>query len=325
MQPSPSPTQLDRRRLRDEIIFSDFTQVKLPAIPPVPGQISNGESRYLYWLISQAYMGLGAVVELGTWLGCSTVHLAAGLRDSGVGRKLHSYDLFVWGGDADNRKSGLELEKGADFMPWFLKNIEPLREWIEVQKGSFSRIDWSPEERVEILFLDGPKTEPVIRDSLRIFGPALIPGESMLVFQDYQHPPSYDIPLAVHRLGRKLQLRHAIESGGTVSFALQEPIEPEDVAPGQLGAAGWTVGQAREAWEQILGALQEGPVLERLRSACALHLCDLGEVEAALETLRGVTFNMRLHHGWKNWGRNPKFTARYQPLIELYQNELTED
>ena len=61
---------------------SDFREVTLPDLPKVPGMISNSDRRYLYWLASQGYTGTGAVVEVGTWLGLSTIHLGADSLDA---------------------------------------------------------------------------------------------------------------------------------------------------------------------------------------------------------------------------------------------------
>ena len=109
--------------------------MKLPILPEVPGQISSGESRYLYWLISEGYTGSGAIVELGTWLGKSTIHLAAGLRDSGYKGTLFSYDNFIWGGSIDNKKSGFDLPQR--YLPYQTCHRR-FQQWV--RHGVFRRI-----------------------------------------------------------------------------------------------------------------------------------------------------------------------------------------
>src|SRR6185369_14134011 len=93
---TPEPEQALRLAERQRPRFSDFSDVKLPSLPDVPGMISEAEGRYLYWLTSQTYTGRGTVVEVGTWLGRSTIHLAAGLRDAGHPDALHCFDQFLW-------------------------------------------------------------------------------------------------------------------------------------------------------------------------------------------------------------------------------------
>lgn len=44
----------------------------------VPGMLTDEERRYYQW-IGRFYAGVGEVVELGCWLGCSTLHALHGL------------------------------------------------------------------------------------------------------------------------------------------------------------------------------------------------------------------------------------------------------
>src|SRR5258705_14025525 len=83
-----SPAQRSRLECRNRFAVLDLSQLTLPALPDVPGMINETEARYLYWLTSQAYAGAGAVVEVGTWLGRSTLHLAAGLQEAGFPCRL---------------------------------------------------------------------------------------------------------------------------------------------------------------------------------------------------------------------------------------------
>src|SRR5262245_37306529 len=89
----PSPPH---RRSAAVATCSTYDDVVLPPLPPVPGMVTDAECRYLYWLASTHYRGRGAVVEVGTWLGRSTLHLAAGLRDAGFPEALDCYDQYVW-------------------------------------------------------------------------------------------------------------------------------------------------------------------------------------------------------------------------------------
>ncbi len=299
---------------------SDFTDVVLPTdIPPVPGQISNGEQRYIYALVSHLYRGEGAVVELGAWLGLSTVFLAAGLRDShapGVkSEKVHTFDAFVWGGGLDNDKSGLDLARGDDFMPKFLEFTKSLAPFIQARKANFLKLDWPADQPVEILFLDGPKTAKLLKGAMRTFATALMPGRSYLVCQDYQHPPSYETPLCFALLKEKVKLSHALTSGGTVSFTLEQPLTPEDVEFDAVLNQQWDKCSIEDVWETILAPL-EGPVLERLKCAKALHLCKSGFADEAVAVIKTVEMNPRLAAGWKNWALNPAMRAAYRPLFE---------
>jgi len=55
----------------------------LPPLPRVPTMLTPEERLYLHWLGAVVWSGRGCVVEIGPWLGGSTVCLAAGMRASG--------------------------------------------------------------------------------------------------------------------------------------------------------------------------------------------------------------------------------------------------
>lgn len=306
---------------REVVVQSDYAEILVPPLPQVPSMISSGESRYLYWLTSQCYTGAGAVVEVGTWLGCSTLHLAAGLRDSGTGANLHCFDNFVWCGTSDNEKSGMNMPSGADFQPHFLRNIAPLQDRISVTRAEFSAIRWPQDQPIEILFLDGPKTAAHLSACLSAFRGALVPGFTLIVFQDYQHPMSFDLPLSVQTLGGALALRQTIASGGTVSFRLEQPLSDTLIAVKQLDWRGRSAAALKQLWAELLAPL-DGPVLQRMKSAYALHLCELGDLPEAKRLLREVEFDSRLHAGWSRWQTLPPLIKKYKALFEVYRTEI---
>ncbi len=316
-----SPAVRERIARRSTRSTSDFDTVMLPELPEVPGMISPGEGRYLYWLVSETYARAGTIVEIGTWLGRSTIHLIAGLRDSGMAGKLHSFDNFLWAGSSDSQKSGIHLKRGGNFRAYFEKNISAYRQDIEVIEGNFEDYRWDPAKPIEILFLDAPKDATSLATCLSTFGPALVPGVSMVIAQDYQHPLSYDLPLAFHRLRGKLKLTHAVESGGTVGFEVIAPLRTADTASEMLDWRSLSRSEISAAWTDILEAA-EGRVRERLKSACALHLCELGAVDDAVATLRSVEFDSRLHAGWTQWSRAGALRKKYGPVLDVYQREI---
>jgi len=319
--PQLTAEQQLRYNRHENVVQSDFPEVVVPDLPQVPSMISPGESRYLYWLISQCYTGAGAVVEVGTWLGCSTLHLAAGLRDSGVQSPLHCFDNFVWCGTSDNEKSGLNMPSGADFQPYFLKNIATFQDTIRVTKADFSAIRWRADHPIEILFLDGPKTAAHLSACLNAFREAIVPGFTLIVFQDYQHPMSFDLPLSVQTLGDALALRQTIASGGTVSFRVERELTQAMISVKSLDWRGRNQDQLRQLWRELLAPL-EGPVLQRMKSAFAIHLCELGQIDEAKRVLREVLFDSRLHAGWSRWQTLPPLIKKYKPLFDVYRDEI---
>jgi len=331
---TPPPPPVDRigladaecqRRLDGRAVFcsGDFEQQVLPDFSTIPGQISEAEGKYLHWLLSNFYTGRGAVVEVGTWLGLSTVHLAQGLKESGVASpKLHSYDRFIWDGWAHNQKSGLDLEKGADFQPYFEENICDYRDVVAVTNADYKNIQWNGGP-IEILFLDAPKNAFGFHATFKAFGPHLIPGESVVVFQDYLHPPSYDLAFCLHRIRHKLECCHVVHDGGTVSFRLLEALDKSDWALAALKFNKLSAAEINAAWDDILAPLPE-PAWRRFCAGRAIHLCDNGHVAEACAAMEALDFDNRMRRVWTFWGRQQPFQDRLGPLFEVFYGRFPE-
>lgn len=198
-------------------------EVALSPLPAVPGLVSEAECRYLYWLTSRGHTGAGAVVEVGPWLGLSTLHLAAGLRDAGFPAALHCYDQFVWRGD-HVRKNLIPLRRGDDFQPYFERNLRPLYPGLRVTRSELRHLVWA-DGPIEILFLDAPKHLIDLSWALAALGPSPVPGLSLLVMQDFLHPPAYALPAVLSRLGECLRPLHVVQGGSTVGFAVTHPLQ----------------------------------------------------------------------------------------------------
>ena len=84
-----------------------------PKLRRLYGMISQSERAYLYWYGRHIFTGKGDIVDLGCWLGSTTISLAMGLehnKQAGFNRLIHSYDEFVWWTYMDNGAKGTNLE-----------------------------------------------------------------------------------------------------------------------------------------------------------------------------------------------------------------------
>jgi hypothetical protein len=154
----------------------------------VPSMLSDRERGLLYWLARNYFTGAGRIVDAGCFLGGSTVALAAGLRDRP--RRPHhelivSYDRF--------QIEDYTLEAFAPYLPStgvgssfreaFNHNVASFGDG-EVREGDICTLGWSGEP-IEILFLDVVKTWDVHEVVWTQFFPCLIPGQSIILQQDY--------------------------------------------------------------------------------------------------------------------------------------------
>ena len=210
----------------------------------VPTMLAQEEKRYLFWLGKDMWSGAGTVVEVGPWLGGSTVCLAAGMRASGhaAGRKLHAVDNFLWREFMATR-APLPLKPGDSFEPFFLKNMVDYAdvvvsharalpdETIEgdadagatrfVEERAVAPFDGLPGgDPVEILFIDGAKSWRGMRHLLLTLSNRLLPGKTLLVCQDFKYWGAYWVPMMMARLDGHIEPVHNVLGGTTVAFRL---------------------------------------------------------------------------------------------------------
>jgi len=171
------------------------------AVPPprheVPGMITDEESQYYVWLGSR-FLGLGEVVELGPWLGKSTLSILDGLEKSGrfQGRKLRVYEDFIWRSSFMNNyvPASKHRKDGNNFLPLFEEMTASRRDWISAEACAIQRQSWNAhlpllswkDGPVEMMFIDCGKAFLENEAWFRAFSPAFIPGVTLLVMQDWR-------------------------------------------------------------------------------------------------------------------------------------------
>ncbi len=209
----------------------------------VPCMITDEEKIYLYWLASEEWSGEGHVVEIGPWLGGSTICLANGMRDSGrfVKSMLKVYDNFVWR-DFMSERASLPLTAGESFYPYFLKNTNAYAEIIDsyicglpdevisgdlearakrfIESDSIRLFDYEFERPVEILFIDGAKSWNGLRYLAFKLNEHFMPGKTLLVCQDFKYWGTYWVPIFMMLVRDCIEPVHNVLGSTTVSFRL---------------------------------------------------------------------------------------------------------
>ncbi len=233
--------------------ISEWKSVAFDFPDHIPTMISTEEKQYLYWLGSSVWQGVGLIVEFGPWLGGSTWCLAAGMQDSGFRsyKRYVVYDNFIWREFMSDRAS-LTLKPGDFFQAEFLNNIGKYKSIISSYKCALpdeiisndqeaeSKRYTSDEyvvlfhdvpgaDPVEILFVDGAKSWLGFKHLLLNISARLIPGRSILVFQDFKYWGTYWVPLMLNFLGDYLQPIHNVTSATTVTFRLLKPISRKKI------------------------------------------------------------------------------------------------
>jgi hypothetical protein len=264
---------------------------------PVPSMLSRSEVDYLYWLASTTYSGRGRIVDLGCFLGGSTMPLVRGLIASAAGAgapNMLTYDSFVMDSDTSPRFP-LGLGSGDSFRPVFETYLRDYLERITIREGwlpsEFTRETaarlYPEQEPIEILFIDIAKLWPVHDVVLRTFGPHLLPG-AVVIQQDFKHHATYWLGLHMLQLRDCFEPQHNVMGGASVSFRCTRGIQTELQA--LLTRDDIPVCGTAQAWcdvDRYWAGFGRGQTSTRLvqRLAAATHLADVGRPDESLEFL----------------------------------------
>jgi hypothetical protein len=295
-------------------IIRDFSNVVLPTLPEVPGMIKKEEGQYLYWLTSEYYDGSASVVEIGTWLGKSTMHLAAGLQSKNATRKLICYDHFEWAGGANwLAKSKTSHTAGSDFMDDFLDNVSDYSHLIDARKSKIKDIEFDP-QKISILVLDAPKRVADISKIYRCLSKKVELGTTILAWQDFLHPASFEIPACLYAMAKYQEPAHVVSDGTLVGFRAIANWDVKDVTPEILSFNDWSLSECFEAWEywDIVVPDYQKPSFQ---SGLAMLLHDLGYYDEALNLLSSVIDDKLCRLRWNKW-KATSLSKRYAKLFE---------
>lgn len=174
-----------------------------------------------------AGVGAGrAIVEVGSWLGAGTVHLAQGIVDSGHNTPLYVYDRF--------RTTRLEIPKAAKFgvtlsegqntQPLVEDRVRPFGVDAHFQRGNLDMANWT-HGPIGLYVDDAAKTEPLFLHVVHTFGPYWVPDETVLVLMDFGYWRSMTEPDKI----KKYKFQQDFVADHAASF---EMIEREEDLPG---------------------------------------------------------------------------------------------
>lgn len=126
--------------------------------------------------------GTGAIIEVGSWEGRSTITIA----NLCFPEVIHSIDH--WQGDIGNRKVAA-LAASRNVYATFISNMNvATRGNYLVHKISWRAVDWSSFGPIRFLFIDGDHTFNEVFDNINIALPFMCKG-GVIAGDDYHLPP----------------------------------------------------------------------------------------------------------------------------------------
>lgn len=219
-----------------------------PKLRRLFGMTTLTERAYLYWYGKHIFSGKGQIVDLGCWLGSTTIALAMGVEQNRLApfkTSIYGYDEFIWRAYMDSGAKGTELDGkykvGDSFVDEFERRTSQWQSLVKACPGDLAKVGWGG-EAIEFLLVDAMKSWEAATGVVQSFFPALIPGVSILLHQDFAHwftawihpihyrfreyfEPVYDVPSSgsmVFRLIRELPLNLLRQEWSAAQFSDQE-------------------------------------------------------------------------------------------------------
>lgn len=168
---------------------------------PSAGMLTDEERGLLTSLVRRTWRGDGAIIDAGSFLGSSLIAEAEGLepllRERAPaldafpeGRVLHGFERGHHPAPSNpaaprrHTYGAIEIELGESFVPELEANLGPHRDLVHLHIGDLTAMSWGGSP-IEIAFVDVCKTPELNAHVSREFYPALIPGGSTLIHQDF--------------------------------------------------------------------------------------------------------------------------------------------
>jgi hypothetical protein len=209
------------------------------------GATTPEERAFCEWYDRIAYRGAGAVVDLGSWLGSTTVPLARGMthrsRDLPKTR-IQAYDRFVWEEWMTEfaHASGVDPPylPGDDFRPMLEAALGSYLSTVDVLTADLRTERWGGGP-IELLVVDAMKSWELAKNIVQEFYSRLVHG-GVIFHQDFAHYYTPWIHLIGYRLRDCLEVYYDVPHSDAVAFRLRRPFEAsqtEDLAsPGAYDA-----------------------------------------------------------------------------------------
>ncbi|HEX8370032.1 MAG TPA: hypothetical protein VF604_15905 [Pyrinomonadaceae bacterium] len=185
---------LKNKLKKSSVVHGAYMRLKRAFARELVGMTSKTEQDYFAAYGEKNYSGKGEIVDLGCWLGSTTIPLVKGLLKNPAfaasNRKVYAYDLFVWFDWMNSGTAGTNLagkyKEGDNFVEEFKARTREFARHIEIREGDLKQIGWTG-EKIEFLLVDAMKNWDLANAIVHDFYPSLIPGESLVLHQDYAH------------------------------------------------------------------------------------------------------------------------------------------
>jgi len=173
----------------------------------------------------------GKIVDLGCWLGATSIALARGLLTEGSkdygNERVIGFDVFQWEDWMPATRAYCLYSAGESFLPEARRMISEYGGGrVDLVKADLRDYNWDGGP-IKILLVDAMKSEDLAVKIAGSFFPHLTPG-ALLIHQDFKHYFTGWIHLIQYRLRDYFRFYRSVPPG-TVAFEVVEPLPREAI------------------------------------------------------------------------------------------------
>ena len=275
----------------------------------IPGMITAHEIAF-YKESAARYTGKpGAIVDLGCWLGSTSIALAQGLlSDSPNGNvrneKVLGFDIFVWEEWMPAHIPYCFYRPGESFLPEARRlTCEHGGGKVELIQADLSVYEWTGAP-IKILLVDAMKSEDLARRIAKNFYPHLTPG-SLLIHQDFKHYYTSWVHLLQYQLREFFRFYRSVPRSGAVAFEGLAPI-PMEIVERATDFANIPDDQVEKSFHYSIDLVGADDCTD-VAAAHVMHYVHLGRKDRAYQT-----FEIYRSLGMSDKGEFPKVISRLE-------------
>lgn len=139
--------------------------------------------------IGRQWIGQGVAMELGCFMGASSVPLLRGLVKAGYNKAFWAFDR--WRANEQQvgmaEEYGIKLAEGDSVLSYYINNTTEIYSDIVGKQGGIPNILTKYcGDPIEICILDAPKKNPVFINTIKALHKYWIPGTTILGLLDYE-------------------------------------------------------------------------------------------------------------------------------------------
>jgi hypothetical protein len=271
------------------------SRVKQSSPPPggngptttIPGMVSPDEMAFFRESAARSVGKEGAIVDLGCWLGSTSIALAQGILSGGPQadnrtEKVLGFDRFVWEEWMPAHISYGRYHPGESFLP---EARRLTHDWggdgIELIAADLALYEWK-DGPIKILLVDAMKSETIARQITTSFFPSLLTG-GLLIHQDFKHFYTSWIHVIQYRLRQYFRLDGNVQGSGTVAFEVLAPV-PKEAVDRATDLVRITDDEVDVSFRHSLDLVGSGDCVN-VAAAHVMQYVHLGRKDRALATL----------------------------------------